>query len=572
MNQSSLLKEIREQIRYFLRNPIYIGSLIIAAILGYGYVLTHGTCGIDDISIDLYFENGIGVAIGRWPYYLVNKVIPIAEYTPFIGDFITVILLMLSAVVLCVAVRMLVEREISIWAYVVFVVFFLDYSMNADVFVFYLQNGLGWVYLFSALSLVCFFYLYSNEVSLKQQVIIRTTMIIMLTLAISFYESAASVFLTGGLMIIFVNLYLKKSDSVFRGIRYIGALFFIARYLVYTMVARRLIRAVLMRVFSIPAYVFYRSAASLEWLTKGSIEDKLEAIQTLLAQIYRDYFAMAVVHYPILLFVICSVGFLLVVLYCTKKNKDVILLLTGIGIYGSMFAISFIECMVMPYRTCQIFNVFVAAMFFVLAAIIEKKKKIWKRMTAVVIALCFAISIKDMISWFQLDYDKTEYEMWVIDDIANDLNSGKYNIQEKPIIIVGDFQLPDYLYKKYCIEDGDFGWEMVKKAAVQSGVKVSDYYCYGQNNSSILNWAVTSFAMECGYNVSIRQLFEYRGYRFDWADGAIADRVFEEYFPMDWEYFSYSNTTIYTQNYKETEQYPNENYIEELEDCIVIKL
>lgn len=572
MNQSSLLKEIREQIRYFLRNPIYISSLIIAAILGYGYVLTHGTCGIDDISIDLYFENGIGVAIGRWPYYLINKVIPIAKYTPFIGDFITVILLMVSAVMWCVLIRMLLRREVVIWAYVVFSVFFLDYSLNADVFVFYLQNGLGWVYLFSALSLIYFFYLYSNEVSLKKQVIIRITMIIMLTLAISFYESAASVFLTGGLMVVFVNRYLKKSDSVFRGKNYIGALLLIARYLVYAMVARRLVRTVLMKVFSIPAYIFYRSATSLEWVTKGSIEDTIKAIQTLLAQIYRDYFAMAVVHYPILLFVICSAGFSLVVLYCTKKNKDLLLLMTGIGIYVSMFAISFIECMVMLYRSCQIFNVFVAAMFFVLVVIITKKRKIWKRITVPVIIICFTMMIVDMTSWFKLDYDKTEYEMQIIDDIANDLNSGRYKVQEKPIVVVGEFQLPDYLYERYCIEDGDFGWEIVKKAAEQSGVKVQDSYCYGQNSSSILNWAVTSFAMECGYNVSMRQLFEYRGYHFNWADGAIADRIFEEYFPMDWEYFSYSNVTLYTQTYAETERYPNANYIEELEDCIVIKL
>ena len=68
MKQSSLLKEVKDQVKYFLCSPVYMGMLILAAVLGYGYVLTHGTCGIDDISIDLYFEKGIGVAIGRWPY------------------------------------------------------------------------------------------------------------------------------------------------------------------------------------------------------------------------------------------------------------------------------------------------------------------------------------------------------------------------------------------------------------------------------------------------------------------------------------------------------------------------
>ena len=157
MNQNSLLKEIKTQSMYFLKNSLYMCGLVLSAALGYGYVLTHGTCGIDDISIDLYFENGIGVAIGRWPYYLINKIIPIAEYTPFIGDFITVLLYMISAITACVLLRMLVKEEAPVWAYLIFSVIFLNYSMGAEVFVFYLQNGLGFVWLFSILSLIIFF-------------------------------------------------------------------------------------------------------------------------------------------------------------------------------------------------------------------------------------------------------------------------------------------------------------------------------------------------------------------------------------------------------------------------------
>ena len=139
---------------------LYFVSLCAITIAGYGYVLTHGTCGIDDISIDLYFEKGIGVAIGRWPYYLINKVIPIAKYTPFIGDFITVLLLMAAATVWCILFYKMIPEKISVWVYILFAALFMNYSMNADVFVFYLQNGLGWVHLFSVLSLFLFYNLY----------------------------------------------------------------------------------------------------------------------------------------------------------------------------------------------------------------------------------------------------------------------------------------------------------------------------------------------------------------------------------------------------------------------------
>ena len=572
MNQNSLWKEIRETSLYFLKSPLYMGALIVAAILGYGYVLTHGTCGIDDISIDLYFENGIGVAIGRWPYYLINKIIPIAQYTPFLGDFVTVLLLMLAAIVWCVLLHMLIKVEVPIWSYIVFSAFFLDYSMNADVFVFYLQNGLGWVYLFSVLALIAFLYLYRNKVSFGKQVQIRIGILAMLTIAISFYESAANVFLSGALLVMLINLYVEKRESCFRGKRFWCALFFIARYLLYAMVLRRVARTILMRVFSIPAYIFYRSATNLDWITKGGIEHIFKAIGELFARIYRDYFAIGVVHYPVLLFVISSIVFWGLVVWYTKRNKDFLLALTGVGVYASMFVLCLIEGAPMAYRACQIFTIFVAFAFFVITIVLEKQKIIVQRIGISIIAVMFAISVYDMTKWFALDYEKTEYEMQVIDSIAEDLVSGEYNVNEKPIVVVGKFELPDAIYDKYCIKEGDFGWGIVKKATELADEKVKDRYCYGQNSSSIIDWSVHAFAMSCGYNVPIRQFFEYRGYEFLWAEAEIVDRVFEEYFPMDWEYYSYSNVTNYTETYPQEEQYPNKGYIEELEDCIIIKL
>lgn len=227
-----MLKELKEQSYYFLKNAWFVFMLLVSAVGGYGYVLTHGTCGIDDISIDLYFEMGIGVAIGRWPYYLINKVLPVAEYTPFIGDFITVILLMLAAVAWCVLLRMLIPQKISIWAYIAFAVLFMDYSMNADIFVFYLQNGLGWVHLFSVLSLIAFLYIYKNQVKMGSQILIRIGIIVMLTLAISFYESAANIFLTGIMLVMLINLCVEKEKACFRGKGFITAIFFAGRYLV----------------------------------------------------------------------------------------------------------------------------------------------------------------------------------------------------------------------------------------------------------------------------------------------------------------------------------------------------
>ncbi len=567
-----MLKELKEQSRFFLKNKWFVLMLCISAVAGYTYLFTHGTCGIDDISIDLYFGRGMGVAIGRWPYYLINKIIPIAEYTPFIGDFVTVLVLMVAAVAWCALLRMLIPQEITIWAYIVFCAMFMDYSMNADVFVFYLQNGLGWVHLFAVLSLIAFLYLYRNQVALKKQILIRCGVLVMLTLAISFYESAASIFLSGIMVVMLIDLFVKKQESSFRGKQFVMAIFFAARYLVYAMAARRVVRAILMRVFSIPAYTFYRSVSSIEWLTKGGIQNIWKNISTLLARIFCDYFAMGAVYYPILIFTICSLIFIGALIYFCWKRKDGLMLLTGLGTYVSMFVLCLIEGDTMAYRACQIFVIFVALVFFAGTIALEKMKK-WPRVCgSVVITLAVLYSVYDMNQWFALDYEKTEYEMQVIDQIAADLNNGAYNVQEKPLVVVGDFELPDEIYQQYCILDTDFRWEFVKACVENAGRKVEEEYCYAQNYSSVIDWSVQAFAMYAGYNRPIRQLFEYRGYQFEWADAETMKQAFNTYYPLDWEIYEGMGIETYKETYGDATQFPEGGYIEETEDCIIIRL
>ena len=48
-----MIYELRKQIEYFLRNKIYMVSLIIAAVAGYGYEITHSSLGIDDVVFPL---------------------------------------------------------------------------------------------------------------------------------------------------------------------------------------------------------------------------------------------------------------------------------------------------------------------------------------------------------------------------------------------------------------------------------------------------------------------------------------------------------------------------------------
>ena len=568
-----MIKVISEQIRYFLKKRVYIVSLILAGIAGYGYQLFHGTCGIDDISIDLYFEKGLGVAIGRWPYYLLNKCIPLAEYTPFLWDFITVLLLMLSAVTWCVLIRMIMRKELPIVCYIVFSAMFIDYSMIAEVFVFYLQNGLGFLYLLTAIALCGTYYIYGMKgVSNKRNVLwLKLLIIIFVTVAISFYESAANVFLSGAFLIVYLNvLNEKRNKENYKEV--FLTLFWCVRTLVYAIVIRRLIRTVLMRMFGILPYTFYRSALSGTWNFKQGLQAVGEKLKDLIMGIFCDYFAMGTVYYPIFLFSIASILFLGYVIVRCVKDKNILQGILGLGFYFSLFALSIIQGEPLKYRSCQPFNIFVGIVLLGVVAGIWYKNRWIKIIGMACVTLCILNSAYDMTRWFSLDYRKTEYEMAIIDRIASDLKSGKYNISEKPIVVVGDFELDAALYEEYCVTEGDFGWELIKWSAQKCHRAVTDSYAYAQNSQSIIDWSVTAFTSYAGRNFPIKQLFEYRGYTFIWADSEISAKAFDKYYPLDKELYVEQMLELYTENYGPEEAYPNAGYIEENNDYIVIKM
>lgn len=551
-----MIKELREQISYFVKNKMYLISLVIAAIAGYTYQLTHGTCGIDDISIGLYFEKGLGVAIGRWPFYLINKMIPIAsEYQPFFCDFITLLILMISAVVWCGLLRMVLRQKVSIWCYIVFSVLFLDYSMISEVFVFYLQNGLGFVYLLTGLALFGSYYLLTRQndvrkaaqkgISCKENIAVRIGLIGALTIAVSFYESAANLYLSGVLLLIYIDMMDKKEETVFSLKHIIGTLVFTARYLVYAMIFRRLIRTVIMKVFGIMPYSFYRSA-SLSWLLKGGMGKIWENLSVVFEEVWENFFAAGTTYLPITLFVMASLVFLVHLIWNAVKEKKILPLVIGIGFYVSMFILSFVQGSAVTYRACQIFSVFIGVILMGILKWVLKQTKIFKVIGLTAVFSCLFLSVLDLNRWFVLDYKKTEYEMSVLEEIANDLQNGGYDIEKKPIVVVGDFELPE---------------------------EMTEAYGYSQNRNSIIQWSVKAFAMHYGYNVPIRQFFEYLGYEFLWAEQELCREVFEEYYPLDRELYDMNPLMeSYTELYEEDEQYPNVGYIEEKQDYIVVKL
>lgn len=98
-----IVNQYKNQIKKLLNNKLYVLSLIVVAILGYGYLITHVSIGMDDTCLDRYYKGFFSnnmIAAGRWGSYLIYKLLNIVEFTPFWLEILTVITIMATAVLI----------------------------------------------------------------------------------------------------------------------------------------------------------------------------------------------------------------------------------------------------------------------------------------------------------------------------------------------------------------------------------------------------------------------------------------------------------------------------------------
>jgi len=567
VREIGLLGKLSEHIKYFVKNKWYIISLVLSAVAGYGYQLGHGTCGIDDVVIDMYFEDGLGVAIGRWPFFYINKVIPIAEYTPFFTDFLSVVLLMLGAVLWCAVIREIVKEELPIFCYIVFSAMFLVYSLVAEVFIYYLHNGLAILYCLVGFSLFAFYYLWAYKESLKKKVLATILLSAILCIAISFYESAANLYLFGVLLVLFVDGIQEKRLEAANLKNAFVLLGHTAGVLVAGIVGRTLITNLTMSAFSLKEY-FFRSVTSIEWLTSGDFNQIYVDLVMLFKLIIKDYFAVGAVYYPILLFALATVIFIVYVIYKAIRDRDIWVFLYGVGTYASLYVLTIIQCDTLKYRSCQMFSIFVGFVMMVLTFSAMKQKRWWKVVGLTIISAAVIYSAIDLNGWFIYDYEKNQAELQVIHEIGQDLQTGGYDIENKPVVFVGNYHLSEEILDRGYVSKDEWGWSAVNWVNKWMEME-SDSYCFTQSlELSMIEWGVESLAAYGGYNKPLQNLFEYCGYSFVWAES----ELYEAIMPIYYDYYGPGYEYMKTEAYGENEQYPYDGYIEETEDYIVIKL
>lgn len=542
-----MIYELRKQIEYFLRNKIYMVSLIIAAVAGYGYEITHSSLGIDDVCIGLYFDDGLGVSIGRWPFYVINKLFHVTGFEPFIMEFAAVLILMFAAIVWSAVLRYILGDKLPIACYAVFSAMFLDYSLIAEVFIYYLQNGVPIIYTLVGMAVFDLYYLYTHDLEQKQRILHKLGMSLLVSVSVGFYEAAANVFLTGVLLIMIVDCFGANHMRIRKFKQFFMSLFLVGRVLVYAIVERSLITKVCMAIFGIEPYS-YRSAGSMLRILKYP-----GRILTIIRQILRDYVFVGLAYYPIGLFVATSILFIVIIIAGSIYKKNLYILFLGIICYGSIFVLSLPQGDALPYRSNLMIALLVAMVLFYLTYVILKCRYQLINVIGMVLVISVVYnSAFDLNHWFAFEYEKNQSELAVVDQVAYDLQKGGYNIAEKPVVFIGSYELNPAILEKCSMGSDTPGYSVIKDLNDWMGEETGERYVYVQTLSwSLIDWAIPGFYIYEGYNREMIRLFEERGYQLIWGGTELYEKALEQE--------------------EQLNEYPLEGYIREYDDYIVVR-
>jgi len=140
---------MKQKRSYFIKKE-YLLPLLFTAVLSFGYLVTHEAIGIDDTAIERYLEEGLEPVMGRWVLFVINRLLQVGSFAPFVTEAVSVLLLMGSVTLWMEVFRRVLEERVEIWCYTFAACIFLSSPILSEVYTYYLHNGISLAYGFAA--------------------------------------------------------------------------------------------------------------------------------------------------------------------------------------------------------------------------------------------------------------------------------------------------------------------------------------------------------------------------------------------------------------------------------------
>ena len=529
------------RIHKLCENRLYMGILLLTAVCAYGYKVTNVTIGIDDTPSLYYFEEGLIAIVGRWVLFLLNKVITLAEFVPFVTDFAAVILLIAAAIVWTALFYSVFGEKIPVTGYAFFAAVFVSCPLISEVFTYFLHNGIAIGYLSCAVSL-CFMREWQLSIrkprkgsGLWEKPDCRTVTklaaaAVFLWIAMGCYESFMILWLAGLLLLLLSERICLGTERTARtGERGVfgtltgGALAALAAVLL-----RSLMIVVLTKAFHLEylqGEAVQRSVTEmLGWMVQPGAFGELIMI---LKRTFVLYGVFAYAYLPIRIFVLSAVVITVVTLVRVIRGRDLWALILLPAAYLAAFSLLFIEGKATLYRSAQFLPIFCGYGALLFAYIIYEltgspgrgvHRRLCLGTRGIAVAVLAVITwnqCMDMTKWFYIDRQKYDAAVKTVDQIALDLERNFDT--SKPVIFTGNYEIPYSIVKDAYVSYGDSRYYKMKRLTDLIDPDLLDKYNRGSKGVwvsqtpalSVIDWGRYAFDSDA----ELVRFFEMHGHR-----------------------------------------------------------
>lgn len=510
-------------------NRLYMGILLLTAVCAYGYKVTNVTIGIDDTPSLYYFEEGLIAIVGRWVLFLLNKVISLAEFAPFVTDFAAVLLLIAAAIVWSALFYSVFGEKIPVTGYAYFAAVFVSCPLISEVFTYFLHNGIAIGYLSCAVSLCCMRE-WQNSMRKPRKgsglwekpdcpaVTKLAAAAVFLWIAMGCYESFMILWLAGLLLLLLSERIRLGTERTARtGERGVfgtlagGALAALAAVLL-----RSLMIVVLTKAFHLEylqGEAVQRSVTEmLGWMVQTGAFGELIMI---LKRTFVLYGVFAYAYLPIRIFVLSAVVITVVTLVLVIRGRDLWALILLPTAYLAAFSLLFIEGKATLYRSAQFLPIFCGYGVLLFVYAVWKVTAWWERKTQksqnsricrgvrgiaiLVLAVIVWNQCMDMTKWFYIDKQKYDAAVKTVDQIALDLEQNFDT--SKPVIFTGDYEIPYSMIQDAYVSYGSTTYFKMKRLTDLIDPDLLDKYNRGSKGVwvaqtpalSVIDWGRYAF-------------------------------------------------------------------------------
>ena len=466
------MKKYWKEFRKFGEDRLYVLVLALAAVCAYGFMVTHPTVGIDDTPYQYYFEDGLAAIVGRWVIFLLNKVVHVADFAPFITDFAGVLILMAAVTLWAVLFRDILEAahlgstdsvlSIPRYGYLFFSAIFISCPLISEVYTYYLHNGIAIGYLSCGISLCCF-----REGLLRLDARSERRgwravwpaakaflgAAISMWIAMGCYESFMIVWLQGICLMLLTERFAGVRRKMLRTLCIAGCVALLG------MILRSVMIQLVTGVFGLEYLkddAVQRSVTEMvEWVLQPGALSELKMV---LKRMFVMYGVFAYAYYPIKIFVLAFAVIAVFSVWRAIRGRDFrtfFLMVAGMSV---PLLLAVIECKATYYRSAQFLPLVCGygalLVVYGLENVLDFFRKKAKQIKIVSVVrgigiglLCVVLwnQCTDMNKWFYVDYQKYEAAKDYVGEIAYELE--KNYDTSKPVVFTGGYEVPESLIK-----------------------------------------------------------------------------------------------------------------------------